>query len=169
MKKEQAVLLAYWWEKLCPLRQKFARETLLGSYEKDDLEQECFFQLQKALERYNSQLGVPFESYYKVVLHGWRSNQNKMKRNQELTVGEEIMYFLEDERINIEQEVETKLLAEEVMRKLDELEERMQRIIIAYYLQNKQIKEIASELGLSYKSVEAKKKQALNYLKVMLE
>ncbi len=168
MKEEQCILLAYWWDKLYPLRRKFVSETLLNGFEKEDIEQECFLQLHKAMERYNPHLGVPFESYYKVVLHGWRANQNQNKRNREIAVGEEAFFFLKDERTDIEREVEKKLLMKEAVALINELEEKEQGIITAFYLQNKKIKEIAEEYGMAYKTVEAKKKKALSQLGMMM-
>lgn len=168
MKEEQCILLAYWWDKLYPLRRKFVSETLLNGFEKDDIEQECFLQLHKAMERYDPHLGVPFESYYKVVLHGWRANQNRNKVNREIAFEEEAFFFVKDERTDIERDVERKLLVEEVMDLIEQLEEKEQGIIKAYYLQNKKIKEIAEAYGIAYKTVEAKKKRALNRLSVMM-
>lgn len=51
MNKEQGVI-AYWWDKLYPLRCKFVRETILNGMDKDDLEQECYLQLLSALESF---------------------------------------------------------------------------------------------------------------------
>ena len=168
MKEEQCILLTYWWDKLYPLRRKFVSETLLNGLEKEDIEQECFLQLHKAMERYNPHLGVPFESYYKVVLHGWRANQNQNRRNREIPVGEEVFFFLKDDGADIEREVERKLLGKEAVEVIKQLEEKEQGIIRAYYLQDKKIKEIAEAYGIAYKTVEAKKKKALKRLSAMM-
>ena len=165
MNEEQRNLIAYWWEKLYPLRRKFVRETILGGFEKEDLEQECFLQLQKALEKYKPEMGVPFESYYKIVLYGWRANQNRVKARKELVFGEEEMLSRTDESVDVATNVERKLLAEEVREKLNELEDKERRIVEAYYLQNKKLAQIASELNVSIKTVEARKRKALNKLK----
>lgn len=168
MKEEQGILLAYWWDKLYPLRRKFVGETLLKGFEKEDIEQECFLQLHKAIERYNPHMGVPFESYYKVILHGWRANQNRSKINREIAFEEEEFFFMKDERTDIERDVEKKLLVEEVMHLIEQLEEKERGIIKAYYLQHKKIKEIATQYGIAYKTVEAKKKKALSRLRAMV-
>ncbi len=168
MKEEQAILLANWWEKLRPLRRKFVRQTILGGLEPEDIEQECYLQLQKAIEQYNPHLGVPFESYYKIKIYGWRANQNRQKGRWEITLEEETLSSIIDERENVEKEVETQILVEEVLGKIELLEERSKVIIIGYYLQNKKLCEIAKELGLAYKTVEAKKSQALKQLRKML-
>lgn len=168
MKEEQGILLAYWWDKLYPLRRKFVGETLLKGFEKEDIEQECFLQLHKAIERYNPHMGVPFESYYKVILHGWRANQNKSKINREVVFEEEAFFFMKDERTDIERDVEMKLLVEEVMELIEQLEDKERGIIKGYYLQGKKIKEIANQYEMGYKTVEARKKKALSILREMI-
>ncbi len=146
-----------------PLVKKFVRETVLSGLDKDDLEQECYLQLQSALEKFDEGLGVPFESYYKIRLYGWRSNQNKRKR-EVLFEGEEGFIAI-DERINVEKEVELKLLFERAVKQMEKLRQIERDIIIGFYLENRRLKEIASSLGLDYKTVEFKKGAALKKLK----
>lgn len=168
MNREQCILVADWWDKLYPLRRKFVRETHLDGLDKEDLEQECFLLLLKALERFRPEMGVPFQSYYKVVLNGWRANQNKVKARMELAFGADEMFFLTDDRINVEKDTETKLLLEEVIRKIEELDEKEKEIIKAYYLQNKKLAQIASMLQMPLKTIEYRKKKALGKLKEIL-
>lgn len=168
MGEEQAILLAVWWDKLRPLRRKFVRETFLSGLENEDIEQECYLQLQKAIERYNPDRGVPFESYYKIMIYGWRANQNRHKSRREVILEEENLFFLQDERADVEKEVETRLLIEEVVEKIELLDEKERKIIKAYYFQHTKLMDIACELGLAYKTVEAKKQQALRKLRDML-
>ena len=168
MKEELRLLVAYWWEKMYPLRRKFVKETLLNGLEEEDLEQECFLQLCKALEQYDSERGVPFESYYKVVLHGWRSNQNQVKARKELAFGEDEMFFLTDERVNVEHDVETKILIEEVLESLSRFDEKERRIIEAFYFEHKKLIDIADELAISIKTAERKKRQTLSKLRAIL-
>ena len=144
------------------------RETYLAGLDKDDIEQECYLQLQKAIGRYNPHLGVPFESYYKISIYGWRANQNRNKRKSEIALGEEEISYIKDERINIERDVEIQMLAEEVIGKIEELEEKEKIIIKGYYLQHRTLKDIACEMGLAYKAAEAKKRRALLQLREML-
>lgn len=169
MNEEQRNLVTYWWEKMYPLRRKFVRETILGGFDKDDLEQECFLQLIKALDTYRPEMGVPFESYYKISLYGWRANQNRVKARMELAFGEEEMLSKADENVDVERNVERKILSEEVCRKINELEEIERKIIEAYYLQNKKMIEIANELVMPLKTVEYRKRKALNTLRSTLE
>ena len=168
MREEQSILLIYWWEKLAPLRRKFVRETLLSGLDKEDLEQECFLQLHKAIERYMPEMGVPFESYYKIMLYGWRANQNRVKARMELAFGVDETFILSDERVNIEKDIETKILVQEVFGKLEALESVEREIIKAYYLQRKKLAQVATELGIPFKTVEFKKRKALGKLKALL-
>lgn len=167
MNKEQG-LITYWWDKLYPLRRKFVRETIINGMEKEDLEQECYIQLERALERYKPELGVPFESYFKVRLYGWRANQNRVKARTELAFGEESLFFLIDERVHIEEDAIIKDLIQEVYRILEALDEKDQFIIKAYYLQHKKLGDIADILGMSIKGVEGRKKKALNKIRVLM-
>lgn len=168
MREEQSILVTYWWEKLTPLRRKFVRETILGGLEKEDLEQECFIQLHRAVERYNPELGVPFESYYKIALYGWRANQNRVKARKELAFGDEEFAFMQDERVDVEKDVEEKILAEEVIRSLELLEEKERRIIEAYYFKRMKMLEIANALEMPVRTAQNKKKKALNKLREIL-
>ena len=86
----------------------------------------------------------------------------------ELAFGEDEMFFLADDRINIERDVEQSLLTREVLNKVEELEEKERSIIKAYYLQNKKLTEIASELSISLKTVESRKQRALQRLRKKL-
>lgn len=168
MDKEQKLLIMAWWEKLGPLVRKFSRETHLLGVDKDDIKQECFLQLEKALENYDESYGVPFESYYKIVLSGWRSNQNKVKRD-EVAFEEEQFLSLKDERTDIQAEVERKVLIEKSLTYIEVLEAMDRQIIKAFYLENKKLGEIALEIGLGRKAVEARKKKALNQLRKEIE
>lgn len=144
------------------------RETILYGYDKDDLNQECFLQLQKAVERYNPEMGVPFESYFYIVLRGWRANQNRVKTKMELVFGEDEPFFLQDERVDIEKDVERKLRMEEVCRSLEKLKEEERKIIEAFYFQNMKIPQIAKILNLPVRTVQYKKRHALGELRKIL-
>ena len=161
MKEERCILLTTWWEKLAPLRRKFISETYIGGFEKSDIEQECFLLLHKALQRYDPQIGVPFECYYKVVLNGCRANETRKKVNTEVAYEEESFFFLIDEEVNIERDVERKMIEEEITRLIALLDEKEKEVIEAYYFQNKTIKEIADLEGSTYKAVECRKRRAL--------
>ncbi|MBE6023245.1 MAG: sigma-70 family RNA polymerase sigma factor [Cellulosilyticum sp.] len=168
MKEEQWILVTSWWNKLSPFWRKFVRETHLEGMEKEDIEQECFLQLLRALEKFKPEMGVPFWSYYKIMMYGWRANQNRVKARMELAFGEDEMFFLADDRVNIEKDAERKWLIEEVLRKIDTLDELEKEIISAYYFQNKKLTQIASHLHMPLKNIEYRKRKALHMLKEQL-
>lgn len=166
MTKEQGNLSYEWWIKLQPLVNKFKRETKLRGLDRDDIEQECYILLQQAWEKYDARLGVPFESYYKIYIYGWRSNQNQKKRE---LLGKEEMFITIDERINIEQEIEKKLLLEKALGELQKLTDTEKEIIISYYIHHQKLKDIAIRLGLNYKTAEFKKGAALKKIRNRLK
>lgn len=147
-----------------PLIRKFVRETVLYGFDKDDLMQECYMQLQKALERYNEALGVPFESYYRVSLYGWRSNENK-KSMRRLSKEQDPIMEIVDERMSVANEVEMKLLWEMAQGEIEMLSEVEQLILRQYYLEHMPLVEIAKRLGISYKTLESKKGAILKKLR----
>ena len=98
-----------------------------------------------------------------------RANQNRVKARMELAFGEEEMLSKADENVDVERNVERKILSEEVCRKINELEEIERKIIEAYYLQNRKMIEIANELVMPLKTVEYRKRKALNTLRSTLE
>lgn len=149
---------------MMPLIRKFVRETVLYGFDKDDLMQECYMQLQKALERYNEALGVPFESYYRVSLYGWRSNENK-KSMRRLSKEQDPIMEIVDERMSVANEVEMKLLWEMAQGEIEMLSEVEQLILRQYYLEHMPLVEIAKSLGISYKTLESKKGAILKKLR----
>lgn len=164
MNKEQELQLAFWWDKLQPLVRKFTKETFIAGLDQDDIRQECFLQLEKAMQRYDETMGISFAYYYKVVLWGWRANENRKKRGLEISYEEEQLVLLMEERTEMENSVESKILIEQIRKELALLEEVERRIILAYYFENKKLKDIAIELGIPYKSLEYKKKGAIHKL-----
>lgn len=164
MEEEQELQVLIWWEKLQPLVKKFVRETFIAGFDNDDIRQECFLQLHKAMQRYDENTGISFAYYYKVVLCGWRANENKKNRNLEISYEEEQLVLLAKERTEMENNVEGKILIEQIRKELADLEEVERKIILAYYFENKKLKEIALELGIPYKTLEYKKKGAIHKL-----
>lgn len=169
MEKEQRIFIISWWEKLQPLVSKFVRQTQLVGYDEDDLVQECFLLLQKAVENYDETLGVSFAYYYKTLLRGWRANKNKRAQKREVLYSEEAFSYLEDDRVNVEQDVERSMCIEEIYHEVQQLEAIQRRIIVAYYYEHKKIKDIARELGVSYKAIEGRKNKAIKSLRQVYE
>jgi len=170
MNKEMQDLSYEWWVKLTPLWKKFARETRLCGYDKEDLVQECYLQLIHCLEKFDGNLGVPFESYFKIQLYGWRANQNRKKR-EVLSISEEhYQQILEkpDSDMSVEKQVENQLLFEAVTRELAKMKSMDQVIITQYYVQNKPLKEIAKKLNINYKAAEFRKGKGIKRLRELI-
>lgn len=164
MKQSIEYAFEMWWEKLKNLRNKFCRETYLAGYDKEDLEQECYFIFRKAWENYDESLGVTFGTYYRVKLHGWRANMNrKINQRQPTLLEDETGY--EDESINIENQIIGKILCEKGLGLLDETE---YELINAYYIKEEPLKTIAQRLELNYKTAENRKRKALEKLRECL-
>ncbi len=156
-----------WWIKLTPLWKKFVRETYLCGYEKEDLEQECYLQLVKCLEKFDEEMGVPFESYYKIQLYGWRANQNRKKREL-LSLSEEAYQQIAekpDEQIDIEKQIENKLLFEKIVSTLACMKDMDRVIVTEYYIKDRPLKEIAEKMDIKYKAAEFRKGKVLKELK----
>lgn len=158
-----------WWERLQPLVNKFTRETFLAGLEREDLRQECFLQLQKALLSYDAELGVSFPYYYKVVLYGWRANKNRKNKTYAMPYEDEALRFIKDETVNVALEAERGVLFERLKERIEELDEIERQIIVAYYFEGKSLKEVARGLKLSYKKIENNKRRGLERLKKLIE
>lgn len=153
-----------WWEKLRNLRNKFCRETYLIGYEKEDLEQECYFLFREAWEQFDEDKGISFAGYYKVKLYGWRANMTrKIKRHDTILIEDEVEF--KDESIDVENDMIRKVLCEKGLSQLSEME---YEIIEAFYFKQESLKEIAERLQLTYKSVEARKRKIIEKLRVSL-
>lgn len=150
-----------WWEKLRNLRNKFCRETYLFGYEKEDIEQECYFIFRETWENYDESLGVTFGTYYRARLYGWRANMNrKIKLRQFILLEDETGYV--DETISIEEKIISKMLCEKCLSVLSDIE---YEIICEYYMKQMPLKVIAERLNLKYRTVENKKQKALEKLR----
>lgn len=162
--------ITYWWEKLKPLRMSFCRETYLSGYDDDDLEQECYLILVKALIQYDVSQGVPFAYYYKLQLKGWRSNMNRKTNSKFYAhVGNGEVQEEEDEKTHIEEGVITGMMAQNVLIALQNLSILDQQIIVDYYIADKDIKAIAKKQGLTYKQIEYRKQKSIKQLRKWLK
>lgn len=171
MDKELIDLSYEWWIRLTPLCKKFARDTYLLGYSQEDLMQECYLQLVKCLEKFDSSLGVPFESYYKIQLYGWRSNQNRKKR-EFLSMEDDLggqMTQQPDEKVDIERRIQNKLFYEHIVKELGKMKSMERALVVGYYLEDKSLKELAKVLNIKYKTAEFQKSKGIKRLKALLE
>ncbi len=77
MTKEEIYIL---WNKFAPLWKSWARKLSYVDDEQEDLYQESYLLLMRALQHYDQLKGVPFEAYYKMVLYRWgKKYRNKMR------------------------------------------------------------------------------------------
>lgn len=169
MNKEQLELANDWWIKLRPLVRKFARETFLDGLDKDDIVQECYIQLVTAIEKYDEQMGVPFESFFKIQLYGWRSNQNKKKKISYIGEYESEGILIVDERINVEEEVINKAVLKRAAEAVNKLSQSERELIEAYYMQNKSMIDIAKEKELNYRTAISRKGEAIRKIRKMMQ
>ena len=169
MKEEQLQLANEWWLKLRPLIKKFVRETFLDGFEKDDLLQECYIKLIQAMEKYDPHMGVPFESFYKIQLYGWRSNQNKKKRVNFIGEYESEGILIIDEQANVEEMVINKERLERVMQAMNKLSQMEKKMIMAYYIQNKSMVDIAKEEKINYRTALSRKGEAIRKIKMIMK
>ena len=156
-----------WWIKMMPMWKKWIRKTYLCGYDKDDLMQQSYIELVNCMNKYNKELGVPFESYYKMYLYQWRNNQSRKKREL-LSITDEYEKNLmetKDITVDIEGEIENKLLSEAIIRTLEDMGEIEKFIITKYYMEKVSLKDIAKELNINYKTLEYKKKCILRKLR----
>lgn len=153
------------WEKFRPLWTSWAYKLRAVDYDKEDLYQESYFILLKALEHYDDQKGVPFESYYKIILYRWGKDYLNKKRGQ--VVGDtELMDYLEGDKEEID--FLKKLIYEEqagvLTRALASLKPAEKDIILKFYFEEKSLKEIACEMGLTMRAVVGRKVRAIEKL-----
>ena len=78
--------------------------------------------------------------------------------------GEDILEKIED-NINIEKKYEKKLENIALTKAIKELPPRQRQIIVLYYLENMNIKEIGQKMAISKWTVVSAKKKALNKLR----
>ena len=153
------------WYQFAPLWKSWARKLSYIEVEREDLYQESYCLLVKALEHYDQEKGVPFEAYYKMVLYRWGKKYRQKKRD----------YLMEDEDlqgygegIDQSEDVLQKVIHQEVCQRLEKGLKRLKPsecfVIRKFYLEEKPLGEIASELGITAKAVAGRKERALKKL-----
>lgn len=156
-----------WWIKMMPMWKKWMKKTYLCGYDKEDLMQQSYIELINCMKKYNKDLGVPFESYYKIHLYQWRNNESRKKRELLSITDEYEKQLMEtkDITVDIEREIENKLLSEAILNALEDMGETEKTIMVKYYMDHISLKDIAKEMNIKYKTLEYKKKCILLKLK----
>ena len=150
------------WSKHKPLWTSWARKLKYVDYEVEDLYQESYLILVKAVEQYDPRQGVPFEAYYKILLYRW--GQRYLYKRRERPIGDETI----GEYLNLDtswSDLGEKVWHTQQIQKLGEamtvLKPMEKAILIKFYFEGKKLKEIGSELGLTLKTVATRKEKAI--------
>lgn len=162
-------LMVALWQQFAPLIKNWSYKTPLEGYTLDDLSQQSFILLLKALEEYDPGKGVPFEAFYRMRLYSWRSLA--FRKKTESPMADEKTFELLSNKQDPAQDIEEIFAQKEdkdlLYTLLNTLEEKERYILQAYYFHHMELKAIAKELGYSYKSLEAKKRRLLTKLRIL--
>lgn len=153
------------WEKFQPLWTKWAYKLRGVDYDEEDLYQESYLLLLKALEHYDVGKGVPFEAYYKIILYRWGKDYRNKTRGQ--MIGDEALQdYLDKDRE--EADFLKGLLYEQQLKELAKvlayLKPVERSIIIKFYYEEKSLKTIAREMNLTMRAVVGRKVRAIEKL-----
>ena len=80
---------------IAQIQVKLQQERLAMNKEIMDLSYEWWTKLTPLWKKFSKALGVPFESYYKIQLYGWRANQNRKKREM-IGMSEEVYQQIQE-------------------------------------------------------------------------
>lgn len=134
----------------------------------DDLIQEGYEIILKAIENYNPNRGVKFLGYVKAMLRYGYLEKHREKQilslNEPLEEGE----FIDLLEGNEEDPVDAVIKKEEkylLLESLNCLTERQKQVVVDYYINRLSIDEIANKLGISYRTVVNTKTQGIKKLK----
>lgn len=168
--KEHSVYTYELWKQFEPLCFKWAHKLKEVDYSVEDLMQESYLILCRAVETYQPAKQTSFSAYYKLMLYRWGGNYRSKKR--EMLIIEEKEDFwdkIQDEGAG----VEAQILQQEMIRVIEEalhrLSEKEQSLLLKLYSEEKSLSDLALEEGLSYKALTSKKYYLLKKLKKILE
>ena len=159
------------WERLLPLCMKWARKLKAIDYSGEDLLQESYLILLKALKTYKVEEEMRFEAYFKYMLYRWGRNYMRKKREVLAFDGENYDFWcnVADEKVD----VEAQILKEEEIRQLEHalksLKEDEYTLLIDLYLRETPLKDLAKDKHMSYKGLTSKKYYTLKKLKKFFE
>lgn len=155
--------------KLKPLILASIRRYYNRPNEYDDLIQEGYEVILKAIEEYKPNKGAHFLGYAKLQLKYHYLNKHREKEyyslNEPLGDGEiELIDLIEDDT-NILEDYIKKEEAEKLIRKLDTLSKRQKQILIEFYINENSMDEIAQKLNITYRTVANTKSSGINNLR----
>lgn len=145
----------------------FGRETFA------DMVQEGYMKILQEIGRFDEERGVPFLGYIKMQLKYFYMEKGKRERktlslNHPLDMGDDRMEFLDmlrDETVDIEKDM---LQKEEMLflkQALKQLSPKQKEVIELYFYKGMNMRQIAQQLGLHYKTVVKRKERALENLR----
>ncbi len=157
----------YLWEKMKPLCLKWAHK--LGHIEGDreDLYQESYILLIRALRCYEVCQNMSFEAYFKMVLYRW-GRDYKCRKRPELMKESSEAYFWEsqvDEGQQVEESIIGKERATYLIKGLESLSEFEYNLLVDFYIRELKIGDIASSHHMNYKALESRKRRILKKLR----
>ncbi len=128
---------------------------------REDYESMAKIILLECIKKYDTQKGVPFESFYKITLYHWYANHKRKKTFETVKLTEDIATY---EDIHIIQQIEYEEKKQCIQNGIAILTEQ-ERFIILRVLENFTPEQIAQEMNLSKKTILNKKYQAIAKLK----
>lgn len=155
------------WLKFEPLCIKWANKLKEIEYSQEDLHQESYLILLKALASYKSAPDQKFESYYKYMLYRWGRNYKRKKREQLTFTNGDHDYF--ENVADIKQDIESQILYEEKVRHLQialqTLNDSEYTLLVRLYVNQEKLLAISKESQVLYSTLESRKRYALKKLK----
>lgn len=160
--KEEVHIL---WNTYRPLWTSWARKLSYVDDEQEDLYQESYILLMKAIEYYDESKGVPFGAFYKMILYRWGKHYIRKLREQTMEI-DDLNFYLDQQPQKGDLLLE--LLQGEQLKKLDEairmLEVKDREVIMRFYFEGESLNQIAKVLGLTMRGVVNRKERVLEKL-----
>lgn len=159
---------------LQPLLVSSIRRYYYNKNEFEDLMQEGNLKILESIDKYDEDKGVYFLGYVKTMLKYMYLDKHKerqhMSLNEKAAGGEdEIIDLLVSEDLDIGERIANRDEIEELSDKLKELTQRQREIIILFYIEKKNMHQIAEKLNISYRTVVNTKTMSLKKLREMLK
>lgn len=155
------------WLRFEPLCIKWANKLKEIDYSQEDLQQESYLILLKALASYKQTPDKKFEAYYKYMLYRWGRNY-KRKRREILTFTDgEHDYFdsVADTTDNIESQILYKEKVKYLQGALQTLNDSEYSLLVRLYVNQEKLMTISEESHVLYSTLESRKRYALKKLK----
>lgn len=155
------------WQRLEPLCLKWVNKLKEGNEDAEDLYHESYIILLNALSTYEVESKVYFETYFKLLLFRWGNKYKRKRRTVLIEEGEKGDFWgnLIDYQRGIEELAIYKQQIKILEEGLNQLSKAERNLIIDFYINGYQIKELARLYGADYKALESRKRRTLKKLK----